>query len=82
VNEVDKMDEADEPRRVLGRDDVEVEVAAWSGDLSDLPAAVRLTHKETGLQAESHEHATQVANYDSALAQLERLLEEHLPGSS
>jgi protein subunit release factor A len=60
---------------VIGREDVDVEVW-WSDDDPSDRSAVRLTHKETGLQAESREHNSQVANYDAALSELERRLAE------
>jgi protein subunit release factor A len=57
---------------VIDRDDVEIEVG-WSDDRSDpYRAAIRLTHKETGLMAESRKQATQNANFDTAMAELER----------
>jgi protein subunit release factor B len=59
---------------VISRDDVDVEV--WWGDDPADRSAIRLTHKKTGLVAESREHNSQVANYDAALADLERQLAE------
>lgn len=64
---------------MISREDVDIEVAPREDPGNP---AVRLTHKETGLQAESREHATQVANFDAALAELEQRVAEHLANPS
>jgi protein subunit release factor A len=64
---------------VISRDDVEVKVAAWTRHPQGPEDwAVFLTHKETGLTAECAEYESQIANYDAALAELERRLADHL----
>ena len=63
---------------MIDRADVDVEVW-WNDDNPSDRFAVRLTHKETGLQAESREHNSQVANYDAAIDELERRLAELNP---
>jgi protein subunit release factor B len=60
---------------MVDREDVDVEVWWNPEDTSDR-SAVRLTHKETGVQAESGEHDSQIANYNAALADIERQLAE------
>ncbi len=57
---------------MIGRDEVEIEVEAWTPDHSGM--GVRLTHKKTGLVAECSEHPSHTANYDVAIADLERQL--------
>jgi hypothetical protein len=62
------------PPRSDRREDIEVELE-WSDDPDERKRApVRLTHKTTGLTAESSHQDSQIANYNTALAELERLL--------
>jgi protein subunit release factor A len=59
---------------VIERDDIDVLVHR-SDDPAAINVAVRLTHKATGISVESWDRDSQIANYDAALAELERRLQ-------
>lgn len=57
----------------------DLEVLVWRSDDPDRVMQelwVKLTHKPTGISAESREHPTQPQNYAAALAELERKVAE------
>jgi hypothetical protein len=56
---------------VIDKDDIDVKVHR-DEDSEAVDSAVLLTHKPTGITVESWEHDTQVANYEAAIAELER----------
>lgn len=53
-------------------DENDVDVKVWWGEDESDRAAVMLTHKPTGITVESREQETQIANYEAAMAELER----------
>ena len=56
-----------------GIDKSEIDVQVHRDEDSEaVDSAVRLTHKPTGITAESWEQGTQIANYEAAMAELER----------
>jgi protein subunit release factor A len=55
----------------------DIEVQVYRDDSTDKKdAAVRLTHKPTGIVVESWDHDTQIANHEAALLELERRVNE------
>ena len=55
---------------MIDKDDVEVLV--HRNDSPAVDVAVRLTHKPTGISVESWDRENQNANYEAAMAELER----------
>lgn len=65
--------------------DVEVELCSSSWPhggqhVGTLPTWVKVTHKPTGLQAESHDERSQLQNKAVAMAELERKVARHKSG--
>ena len=60
-------------------DEADIELTVWRDPpetVSEKHAAIRLTHKPTGIVVESSEHDSQIANRDAAMRELERRVRE------